>query len=234
MQNLRDKLNNYSVTPPEGVWEDIAMKLNVEQPKRIIPLYKSKKTYYRLAAAASVIAAVACFVLYIFSNSAGKEVVSSGDSINNQKNEVVKNNDQSGHKAPDESLMRVPDKAYSYTVKNKDGVNAIAKNIAPQKQALEKKDNIKTKNTTDKSVIKGEGNAFYITIAGPEDQPVKVSAKVAALIESSDENVPPHTVWNKKINKWKDIMKSNTLAPTPTNFLDIVELNNTLIDKNQP
>ena len=37
-------------------------------------------------------------------------------------------------------------------------------------------------------------------------------------------------MWNKKINEWKEIMKTNTLAPTPGNFLDIVELTKSLRD----
>ena len=64
----------------------------------------------------------------------------------------------------------------------------------------------------------------YLTIAGPECQPVKISPKVATLIESTDNEYPPKPVWNKKIEKWKQIMLSSTLSPTSTNLLDIVQL----------
>ena len=64
----------------------------------------------------------------------------------------------------------------------------------------------------------------YLTIAGPEGQPVKISPKVATLIESADNEFPPKAVWKKKIDKWKRIMLSSTLSPTSTNLLNIVEV----------
>ncbi len=64
----------------------------------------------------------------------------------------------------------------------------------------------------------------YITIAGPEGQPVKISSKVATLIVSADNDYPPKPVWDKKIKKWKEIMLSSTISPTATNLLDIVQL----------
>lgn len=64
----------------------------------------------------------------------------------------------------------------------------------------------------------------YITIAGPGGQPVKISSKVATLIVSADNDYPPKPVWDKKINRWKQIMLSSTLSPTATNLLDIAEL----------
>jgi hypothetical protein len=64
----------------------------------------------------------------------------------------------------------------------------------------------------------------YLTVAGPECQPVKISPKVATLIESADNEYPPKPVWNKKIEKWKQIMLSSTLSPTSTSLLDIVQL----------
>jgi hypothetical protein len=72
----------------------------------------------------------------------------------------------------------------------------------------------------------------YLTVAGPEGQPVKISPKVATLIESADNEYPPKPVWNKKIEKWKQIMLSSTLSPTSTNLLDIVQLSS-INDKNE-
>ena len=64
----------------------------------------------------------------------------------------------------------------------------------------------------------------YITIAGPEGQPVKISPKAATLILSADNEFPPRTVWNKKIDKWKQIMLSNTTSPSSTYLVDILLL----------
>ena len=67
----------------------------------------------------------------------------------------------------------------------------------------------------------------YLTIAGPECEPVKISPKVATLIESADNEYPPKPVWNKKIEQWKQIMLNSTLSTTSTNLLDIVQLYST-------
>lgn len=64
----------------------------------------------------------------------------------------------------------------------------------------------------------------YITIAGPEGQPVKISPKAATLIVSADDEFPPKPVWSKKIDKWKKIMLSSTNGTTATNLVDILEL----------
>jgi hypothetical protein len=64
----------------------------------------------------------------------------------------------------------------------------------------------------------------YITIEGPQGQPVKISSKVATLIESVDNEYPPKPVWNKKIEKWKQIMLNTTISLTSTSLLDIAQL----------
>ena len=84
-------------------------------------------------------------------------------------------------------------------------------------------------SSKDKSLTKGSGitttnEKKYITIAGPGGQPVKISSKVATLIVSADNDYPPKPVWDKKIEKWKDIMLSSTISPTATNLLDIMQL----------
>ncbi len=92
-------------------------------------------------------------------------------------------------------------------------------NPIPQKV----KDSLLTNNKTLEAIIKSSKNKNqlvknyespetkvkkYITIEGPECQPVKISSKVATLIESADNEYPPKAVWNKKIDKWKQIMLS--------------------------
>ena len=84
-------------------------------------------------------------------------------------------------------------------------------------------------STKDKSLVAGtftqRGNIKkYITIAGPGGQPVKISSKVATLIVSANNDYPPRPVWDKKINKWKEIMLSSTISPTATNLLDVMQL----------
>ncbi len=63
----------------------------------------------------------------------------------------------------------------------------------------------------------------YLTVAGPEGRPVKISPKAATLIESADNEFPPKPVWSKKVDKWQQIMLSSTLSPTSANLPDIFQ-----------
>jgi len=64
----------------------------------------------------------------------------------------------------------------------------------------------------------------YLTVAGSEGQPVKISPKAALLIESADNEFPPKPVWNKKVDQWQQIMLSSTFSPTSTTLLDIFQM----------
>lgn len=64
----------------------------------------------------------------------------------------------------------------------------------------------------------------YLTVAGPEGQPVKISPKVATLIISANNEYPPKPVWNEEIKKWQKIMLGITVSPTSSNFLSLMQL----------
>lgn len=64
----------------------------------------------------------------------------------------------------------------------------------------------------------------YLTVAGPEGHPVKISPKVATLIISADNEYPPKPVWSRKIDKWQKIMLSNTISPTSADLADMLQL----------
>jgi hypothetical protein len=95
---------------------------------------------------------------------------------------------------------------------------------------VEQNKQVRQKNDTISTNLIASNTSRYITIDGPQGQPVKVSSKMATLIDSSETRVSAKPVWHKKINEWREIMKANTLAPTPGNFLDIVELTKSLRD----
>ena len=139
----------------------------------------------------------------------------------------------------------------SSVVFNKSGENIKSKtspsfqsdNLAAQKV----KDSLTLNNKTLEAIIKSSKDKNllaknyenssskvkkYITIEGPEGKPVKISSKVATLIESTDNEYPPKPVWNKKIEKWKQIMLNSTFSLTSTSLLDIAQLSAT-IDNNE-
>lgn len=62
----------------------------------------------------------------------------------------------------------------------------------------------------------------YITVAGPEGQPVKISPKAATLIVAANNDFPPKPTWNKKVDKWQKIMLSSTMSPTFAGIANLV------------
>jgi hypothetical protein len=211
---------NYEVTPPTDVWEAIAIKLDADEAT-FIPITKKRNNTFYYIAAASVI--LILFSLFFFKNQSSKPV---NDQLvtelqtNNTKKDTVMNTTV---------IMTVP---VEERISEKDrGANSPATN--KYKRADNQTQNKKTQkpDPTDNIVVAGNTPMpRYITIEGPQGKPVKVSAKMASLIDSSGSNVTSKPIWNKKINEWREIMKVNTLGPTTGNFLDIVELTKALKD----
>ena len=202
---VKDKLYNYEVTPPAGVWEDIVLNLD-DSAAEIIPLYKKRNRifYYSLAAAsiAIIIFAVIFFIKPVADN---KEIAKTQfDTVTNEK--VIITVPVKENKTDEKDKVKVP--------------QTLVKTYPDKKPAKDKiQTHVVTENTDEKK--------DYITMAGPDGQSIKVSTKAATLINSIEEK----PVWNKKVTQWKEMMKANTLAPTPGNFLDIIELTKSLRDK---
>jgi hypothetical protein len=79
----------------------------------------------------------------------------------------------------------------------------------------------------------------YINVTGPDGQSVKVSAKFANLIgymnadgtevkEAIDVIISESAKWRKTFAEWKSKMINNNVAPSFTNFMDIIELSKVL------
>ena len=131
---------------------------------------------------------------------------------------------------------------------NKTGENIQKKNsLQTDNLAQNVKDSLNLNNKTLDAIIKSSKDKNqlvknydnpeskikkYLTIEGPEGQPVKISPKVATLIESTDNEYPPKPVWNKKIEKWKQIMLRTTYSLTSTSLLEIAQLSASL-DNNE-
>lgn len=217
MDNFKNRIYNYETTPPEGVWEAIASELDDHEVK-VIPVTGKKNNLVYYLAAASV--AVIIFSFIFFNNRSSKS----------ENEKFTASNETTPVTVIDSNLIMTVPQDEKPLVKNTDTVvvpadNKLEKGGPNQKQIREPKDI----DSYDKDLV-AINNPRYITIEGPEGQPVKISSKMAMLIDSSETKISSKPVWNKKINEWKEIMKGNTLAPTPGNFLDIIELTKSLKD----
>jgi uncharacterized membrane protein YraQ (UPF0718 family) len=73
----------------------------------------------------------------------------------------------------------------------------------------------------------------YITVAGPNGEAVKVSSKMSGLTAyiADDKNETAidatnsdKSFWQSKFKEWREKMSQNSITPSLTNFMDIVEL----------
>lgn len=212
MDDLKNRMYNYETTPPEGVWEAIAAELDGMEAK-VIPLKRKKSKTFYYVAAASVTILLFCVIFFANRSSAPDGPIATSSIDTTRPDTGVNNN----------LIMTVP--LEEKTIANH--------NTELQKQNKTQKGgpHLDTKDVKDNdSNLLASNTARYITIEGPQGQPVKISSKMASLIDSSETKVSTKPVWNKKIDEWKEIMKTNTLAPTPGNFLDIIELTKSLKD----
>ena len=236
-QNLKNKLNQFEIAPPPGAWDNIVQALDEDQdvPAKVIALPGNKKrlAVYLLAAASAAI--FLFFVIFHRSSRSLGTQFAAIDSINNQNKLTAKNS-----KTPDIASIKADAKIQVPLVEDSSNKNMedllLAKTNSTEsgpseKAGSEESSSEKIKDSSQKVQTPATRKHTYITIAGPEGTPLKVSAKVAALMDqSSDRNTPQKIAWNKKVIEWKNTMNSTTLSPTPSNFLDLVELTNTLTD----
>ncbi len=212
---------NYEATPPKGAWEAISAELDNNEAK-VIPISKKKTNTIYYIAAASIAFIVFCFIFFSnrSSNTANEKFVTS--SGNSQRDTVVNNN----------LIMTVPVEEKAMLKNNADNNDRMLAHNKRHTGGFDQEQNkpVRKNNDTIDTNLIADNTSRYITIEGPDGQPVKVSSKMATLIDSSETKVSTKPIWHKKINEWREIMKGNTLAPTPGNFLDIVELTKSLRD----
>lgn len=196
MQNFKNKLYQYEAVPPEGIWSNIERELNkdISKNSKLVKL-NSPKRRNRL--------------LFYGFTAAASLVIIVVSGIFFKKDRDIK------------EVAAAPVLKVENLVTQK-----VKDSIALNHQILEKIINTAPdqKKVLASNLERNDGQAKkYLTIAGPEGQPVKISAKAAMLIVSADDEFPPKPIWNKKIDKWKQIMMSNTTSPTATSLVDILE-----------
>ena len=196
MQDFKNKLYNYEAEPPERIWEKIDAELNSKGGKviSVTELRRRPKIIFYGITAAASLIII-FLISVIFNNSEKHQFENSSTSLTQTQKQLL-----SSKKIQDS--IKLNNKILEDIINSKKDKNFLAEIYENSLNKLKK----------------------YITIEGPEGQPVKISPKVATLIESADNEFPPKPVWNKKIEKWKQIMLSSTLSPTSTNLLEIVQV----------
>jgi hypothetical protein len=195
MQDFKKRLYDFEEVPPEGVWKKIYKKIN-EEKKKVVPFnqFRKKSKLY----------------FYFFTAAGSLVIIFAGTFLSNKSTENSKGN----------SGISLAGKSQNSSAENTDSIDQHYE--MPENIINAKKDENLLAHTLEKSYKNGKKK--YMTIAGPEGKPVKISSKVATLIESTDKEFPPRQVWNDQIAKWKQIMLNSTASPTSGDLVDILAL----------
>jgi hypothetical protein len=203
MDNFKNKLYNYESSPPSEVWDKINAELSTGQQGVLPMMHLRKRSKFIFYGLTAAASLIIIFLSSIVFNT-------SRENKFGKKSSGTVSGMQSWLSQKIKDSIQLNNKTLEDIIRSSKDKNLIAQNYESPYSHQKK----------------------YITISGPGGQPVKISPKVATLIVSADNEDPPKPIWDKKIERWKQIMLNTTLSPTSTNLLDIAQLTSNL-DNNE-
>jgi hypothetical protein len=262
--SFTERIYNYQQEAPKSAWQNIINELDKSEAK-IVPLANNTKTqraiYFRMAAAASVIAVIAT-TIWLSSRNTDTSIKNPIASVPTETKqpitaEIKKENtalpasDPQEKKSTQETITqtKVRKDVHKKTVLQTTVTAApdyvksnptISLADDPTKANNEKLQNIDGSTSTDIALMNTPNT--YISITGPDGQSVKVSSKFSnvlsylngensANIEYLDQIISESAQWRKTFAQWREKMTNNAVAPSFTNFMDIISLSEILEEK---
>lgn len=252
--NWQNKIFNYEETPPKGAWGNIAKMLDETDDKKEITTPIAKKTtkiiYWRIAAAASIIAVIATTAIWINAGTKNTEPVLANVTVNKISQdpsikaetplafETVKSSKTSSEILPAKNKKAVSTFS-NINTNNNTKIQYVKANAAesltgkPTLNKTEKLTNTSGDIPNDIALMNTPNN--YVSFIGPNGQEVKVSSKFSNLLgymdgkdpeaeENLDRIINESSFWRGKFKIWRNKMINNSIAPSPANFMDIIEL----------
>ncbi|WP_462254426.1 hypothetical protein [Ferruginibacter sp.] len=258
--SFAERLYNYNAEAPADAWKNIASELDKSETK-IVPLQNNKKNqkviYFRMAAAASVIAIIAT-TIWLSSNTKDDAINSTASSVtpqSQQPNTPVAGTEKTTLPASDTQEKKLAKEQTAYNPAKKttpaqtqeafvaDYVKGNKGEDLAQDPAIGNKEKLQTANgETPMDIALMNTPNTYISITGPDGQTIKVSSKFSNLIgyltdknpelqENLDVIIKESAKWKNTFAIWRDKMTNNVVAPSLSNFMDIMELSNVLEEK---
>ncbi len=258
--SFKDKMYHFQQDAPPKAWQNIISELQKEETK-IVSLKDNKKNpkviFFRMAAAASVIAIITTAIFLVTRNSA-KDANNLTASVTPQSKQQ-KTFDAAAEKttlpASATQEKKLPSnnfvnpkvkKATPFTEEKIFATDYLQGNqpedfaLNPANEKVEKLQTVSGETPMDIALM-NTPNA-YISITGPDGQPLKVSAKFSSVInflndrspeaqENIDVIIKESAKWKATFAKWREKMTNNMVAPSLYNFMDIIELSDVLEEK---
>ncbi len=232
-----ERIYNAEITPPANAWEKISSSLHEKNETPVRPLYKRISPVVRYAAAAIVIGIIA-FVVVKFSvgnnngdNNSMQASNKAGDTSHSGKVNTVIAPPASPANAVDED-----DKALEQSK------TMVAKLNRPLKRSTQKLNEYSEENNVgysdaayrelSQSIYAYEDHVpsvaeRYVMLMTPDGKIIRMSKKWGELLccVSGEEQ---DAECQDQLKKWREKVANSSLAPSPANFMDILELVNSL------
>lgn len=253
-ENWQHKIFNHEEMPPANAWENIAKQLDaIDQEKNapILPIKKEAKViYWRIAAAACIATLIISAVFFLKNESPNKATVNNNMAGTQP---VIKKSVTLDTSSNNITIQETINKPGTIKLKpisipsDKNNVDITLEYVkAEQPQALAANPALnKTEKLTgtsgdiinDISLMNAPNS--YVSFIGPNGQEIKVSSKFSNLLgymdgkdpeteEYLDKIISESNFWRGKFKIWRNKMINTNMAPSPANFMNIVELSKLL------
>lgn len=232
---FKDKVYEQEATPPAEIWQRITNELDGQKDTRVVPISK----YYSWIAAAAVFVIVAGSLVFINKQTPASSQVASNDAGTKKQEAIPATDNQSSivNSASD------PDLTVNNTNPSDNEPARELVNSSPSNLSRIVRRNVSVSNA-DRSVrtiaqTSIAGNDHYITVCGPQNEPVKVSPKFQPVLgylnnhSYVDDILDGCEDWKQKVCEWRDKMLNAPVIPSGDNFLDIIDFAKTISDDNK-
>jgi hypothetical protein len=252
-QSLSHKLQEIALVPPADIWNNIQAALD-ETDEQQAPVVPMRRTWTRIAAAAIAIGVIVLAGLFYFRTSnSGNDQATVTPSTNqpDTRNANSNNNDNStpGSNTGPNTSPRTQTAANDNNDNRTTGRNGIVRyavNTSPSIRYADTDDetllswggeDVNVENVIEEP-LSSETHTYaarkdYLTIAAPNGQPAKISARFTTAMDCLFNDEPAQSIdialrnvlWKMRINNWSNkLLAANAFIPAASNFFDIVEL----------
>jgi len=232
-------LYNMEVTPPAATWEKVNAAINPESETIVRPIFRKQSPFLRYAAAAIVVGLIGFAILRL--------VISAGNNSENASS-VAENKDSI--KSSDTISGNAKEDDTSNSVTNESSLTQQDGNVLAVNPSLEKTGKrINQRTITNKSrgaqypetdlsqsIYAYEDHVpdiadRYVMLMTPDGNFIRMAKKWSELLccISGEEQDPD---CKDQLKKWQQKIATSTLASSPSNFMDILGLVNSLQENN--
>ena len=246
------KLYSFETAPPPGVWNKIAGELESSHEK-VIPLFKKNPKIWRYAAAAAVIGFLAIsFFWFNDQQLVPNEGIATfpEESASQKSNDLPtpENNlpaivepdalaaedkkDKNKWVAKNSYREQYPEqRIYAYA--SRDEIRNSPAQLAHSFSVDDMANNLQPRDYTAQNIVYNPSQVAetnpYVTVITPDGYVVRISQKLAGMIGCLDNEPALNDVDCKaRVQKWREQIAQSPITPTPGNFLDMLDLINSI------